>query len=369
VDPSLDAALRAVLRPLGSATPLPPRAHTDAALFEREKIVIFGSSWICAGREEAVEAPGSWLLATIADESVIVARGPDLALRAFHNACRHRASPLVTGTSGRAVELTCPYHGWTYDLTGALERAPFAPEGFDRTSHGLVAASVSVWQGFVFVAVDAAAPPLAELFGEVPPWLDAAPLASLRRIHRADYETRANWKLCGENFQESHHFERVHPSLEAITASENARSWLRDGAWLGGIMEISGGNETVSTTGRRADRPRIVPPELDGLVHDALLFPALFTSLQPDYLLTYRLDPRSVSTTHVTFEIFAHPSVESAADVVAFWDRINAEDRSICERQQMALRSRFAAPSCYASVEDGVHAFDRLVAKTLLGGE
>src|SRR5262249_42063365 len=48
--------------------------------------------------------------------------------------------------------------------------------------------------------------------------------------------------------------------------------------------------------------------------------------------------------------------------VFDLWDRINAQDRAICESQQIGVGSRGFSSGEYAEVEDGVHAFDRLVA-------
>ena len=106
-------------------------------------------------------------------------------------------------------------------------------------------------------------------------------------------------------------------------------------------------------------------------VHDALLFPLWLTSLQPDYLLTYRLAPLAADRTLVVAEIHVHPARGPAgvdlADVFAFWDRTNAEDRAICERQQQRPRARAVpAPARYATSEDGLHAFERLVAARYL---
>jgi len=69
-------------------------------------------------------------------------------------------------------------------------------------------------------------------------------------------------------------------------------------------------------------------------VLDALVFPLWLTSLQPDYLLTYRLAPLAVDRTPVVAEIQVHPGAlapgADVEDVVAFWQRTNAEDRAIC---------------------------------------
>ncbi len=354
-----------VLEPLERARPFPARAFTDEAVFAFELDAIFGRSWICVGRSDEVERPGQWLREVVAGEPILVVRGPDLALRAFFDVCRHRGASVVGRSAcGRGARLECPYHGWTYELDGRLASAPFAPDGMLPLA--LRHARVETWRGFVFVCLDERSPPLETWLGETPPWLDDEALGALRRGRRVSYEVKANWKLLVENFQESHHFPGVHPALERLTPTREARTWLGAGPWLGGTMEIEDG-ETVSLDGSRHDRPLLVrqgPPR----VFDAMLFPSLFTSLQPDYLLTYRLAPLAAERTQVTADVHFHAAAFAPgfapADVFDFWDRVNAEDKAICEDQQANATSRAFAPSCYASVEEGMHAFDRMVAKS-----
>ena len=102
------ADLNAVLAPLGEARPLPPRACWDEGVFAIEQDAIFGRSWMCVGREDEVGKPGQWLLAPVTPEGVVVVRGADLALYAFYNVCRHRASTLVAEPCGRAAQNRVP---------------------------------------------------------------------------------------------------------------------------------------------------------------------------------------------------------------------------------------------------------------------
>lgn len=359
-----------MLAPLHDARPLPARAYWDEDVFAFEQAEIFGRSWLCVGREDEVARPGEWLLAPLTPAGVLVVRGADLEIRAFHNVCRHRAATLLEGACGRIERLECPYHGWTYELSGALRAAPHAPPGLDRGAHGLLGVRAAARFGFLFVTLDPGAPPLERALGEAPPWLARPALRSLRRGRRVEYEVAANWKLCVENFQESHHFPRVHPGLERLTPCDDATSWDRGGPWLGGIMELAPGAETVSTSAALGGRPLIVPEAERRRVHDAMLFPGLLTSLQPDYLLTYRLTPRAPDRTLVVADTYFHPAAFvpgfDPADVFAFWDAVNQEDRAICERQQRGVRAPGWAPSVYAAVEDGVHAFDGMVARRYL---
>lgn len=341
--------LSAVLRPLADARPFGREAYVDEDVFAFEQARIFRRSWACVGRVDGVARPGEWLRAVVAGEPVLVVRGADLELRAFFDVCRHRGASLSGGAcAGRSAALTCPYHRWRYALDGRL----LSP----RTDERLRAASVDVWRGFVFVAIEASAP-LAEWVAGAPPWLGEELL--VRRVRQTRWVAAANWKLLAQNFQESHHFPSVHAGLEALTPAGAARTWSGPGRWLGGTMEIEGA-ETVSLDGSRHGRPLV---SRERRVFDAMLFPSLLTSLQPDYLLTYRLAPISAGQTEVTAEFHFHPAAApDAPDVFAFWDRVNAEDRAICEDQQRNARSSAFDPAGYADVEEGVHAFDRMVA-------
>jgi Rieske 2Fe-2S family protein len=200
------------------------------------------------------------------------------------------------------------------------------------------------------------------------PWLERVTPASLRRARRVVWEVAANWKLLVENFQESHHFPTVHPWLEARTPWKKSHSVTDGDAWLGGMMELAPGTETVSTTGLLRGRRRVAPAALGARVHDAWIAPNVLTSLQPDYLLTYRLHPLAADRTRVVGEVYVHPATrddDGLDEVYAFWDRTNAEDRAVCERQQSGLTSRWPG-GVYCSSEDGTHAFDRWVAARLL---
>ena len=356
------AALEAVLRPLAEARPLPSWTYLDEALFAWERETIFARSWRLAGREDDVALPGQFFVSPLTREGVLVARGADLEVRAFQNVCRHRAALLVTEDRGRAACFSCPYHGFRYELSGALAEAPGAAPSFDRSAHALTKVELVSREGFLFASPAPAAP-----FSPVPPWLVGLP--KLARAHRSSYEVKANWKLCAENFQESLHFPRVHPALERLTRTEHAASWIPEsGPWLGGVMDLALGVETVSTTGKLEGRALLVPEERSRKVHDALLFPTLFLSLQPDYLLTYSLHPLAVDRTRVVADVFLHAASagRDLSSVTSFWAQVNEEDRAICQSQQVGAGARGFEGTGYLPVEDGVHAVGRLVARAYL---
>ncbi len=363
----MEASTYAWLDALGGefpdAAPLPKLVFSDPGVFALDDS-LFRSSWLPVAHTSELEAPGSFVVCEISRERVVVTRGADLELAAFLDGCLHRGLPLFDVASGRLadLEIVCPYHGLRYDMRGRADasRCPAIRLGARRA---LTAVRVAERFGFVFVCMSERTPSIDAWLGEVPPWLRAASLFALRLGQRWQHVVLCNWKLLVQNFQESHHFDRVHPALAAVTPARESTSRTFDGSFLGGTMKIGDGSETVSETGSRRGRPFVAAAGDRGDVYDALLMPAWLTSLQPDYFLSYRLLPRSASETLVTADIYFHASafVESfdMSEVVAFWSRTNAEDRAICERQQRGMASPSFEPGPYASVEDGVFAFDR----------
>lgn len=130
---------------------LPRAAYTDPAVFAYEQERLFRRSWLAVARECELTGPGDFLRAQVAGEELLLVRGVDLGLRAFYNVCRHRGLRLVEAERGKLPQLSCAYHGWTYELSGALRLAPYMPPGFQKDCHGLAQARVDVLHGFVFV--------------------------------------------------------------------------------------------------------------------------------------------------------------------------------------------------------------------------
>lgn len=360
--------LLAVLGPFGEATPLPRAAFVEPAALELEERALFASAWLPVAHEADLARPGDWVRAPLRGEHLVVVRKADLGLAALSAVCSHRGTLLLEGERGQLPELrlVCPYHRWTYATDGALLECP----GAGSRPPGLVTARVETRAGVVFVNRDPRAPDLDASWGGGPPWLGRSKLHALERVSRADHEVRANWKVLVGNFQESHHFPSVHPGLEGRTPWTRSSSVVESEAWLGGRMELAPGVETVSASGQRRGRPFVAADEDRGQVLDALVLPLWLTSLQPDYLLTYRLHPLAVDRTLVVAEVHMHRGAAGADrdDVLAFWARTNAEDRAICERQQRGLGVARGAPLRYATSEDGLHAFERLVAAACLRG-
>ena len=108
-----------VAQPFESARAMPPSVYTSAEFMEREIAGVFSKDWYCVGRAEALAEPGDYVTAELARQPVVVLRDRDGSLTALSNVCLHRMSTMLEGR-GKVRALSCPYHGWTYNLDGSL---------------------------------------------------------------------------------------------------------------------------------------------------------------------------------------------------------------------------------------------------------
>ncbi len=141
--------------------------YTSREFAEREREAIWMRVWQVAGRVDELPEAGDWKEYRIYDQSFLIVRGKDGALRGFVNACRHRGNVLCRGGSGNSARFVCPYHLWSYDLEGQLRGVsrPDLVGPIDKDDHGLLQVPVDTFAGFIFLNPDPDAEPLAEFLG------------------------------------------------------------------------------------------------------------------------------------------------------------------------------------------------------------
>jgi choline monooxygenase len=213
---------------------MPGRYYHDPAVYRREMGAIFQRTWQYAGHVAMLPESGSYIVRDIGGQSVVLLRDGAGALRGFFNVCQHRAHRLLEG-EGRltAPAITCPYHAWSYELTGALRtaRGSDSVPGFDGAAFCLSPVRFDTFLGFIFVNLDGHAAPFETVAGalaaEVGSFAPAA--ASLKCVYRRDYELKCNWKISVENFSECFHCPISHRSLvEGALDYESYRITVHD---------------------------------------------------------------------------------------------------------------------------------------------
>ena len=356
------------------ARALPRDAYTSTDVFAAEQERIFAAYWNCAGRASCLAQPGDYIVRSIAGESIIIVRGKDGAVRAFFNVCRHRGTRLCSEASGHVAQvIQCPYHAWTYSTEGALVGAPHMHEvaGFDAAAYPLHAAALAEHEGFLFVNLAPAPPPLAAWFAPLADRLRRFELEGLEIGHRAEYEVRANWKLVFENYSECLHCPVIHPELSSRLPYQSGTNDLVEGPFLGGYMVIADPHESATTTGRSC--APLISANLGE--HDRrrayyyAVMPNLLLSIHPDYVNYYLLTPLAPDRTRIDSEwLFRTPGPGTGdpgsggfhpSDAITFWDLVNQQDWRIIEQGQEGIGSRRYVPGPYSPRESISAAWDR----------
>jgi phenylpropionate dioxygenase-like ring-hydroxylating dioxygenase large terminal subunit len=195
---------------------LESRFYTDPEIFELEKKEIFYKSWVCLGHQCVISEPGQYFVARIVDQEILIVRGKQGEIRAFHNACRHRGHRLAS-KSGKCKRFVCPYHAWTYDTSGQLIGAPNSKNlgDLEISEISLNPVRLEILAGAIFANLDPDAPAMAEVFGNVEAEILAAKpnIADQELVTDNPYPHRCNWKASVENFTECYHCGPVHKYL------------------------------------------------------------------------------------------------------------------------------------------------------------
>lgn len=188
---------------------LPLGLFADEGIYAAEITRIFGRAWNFLAHETEVPNPGDYVLRHIGADPILVVRGDDDQVRAFHAICRHRGMQICRAEAGSTDRFVCPYHGWAYGSNGGLLGAPESRKAygdqFARKDWGLLpVAHQDSRNGFIFANLDPDAPSLVDYMGEYSWYFDL-----YTRLTEQGMEVRGaphrfivpcNWKLGAENF-------------------------------------------------------------------------------------------------------------------------------------------------------------------------
>ena len=202
---------------------LPTEVFVSQEQFELERHRIFKKVWLNLGRVEQIPEVGDYFVEDIAmcQTSIIVVRGKDGEIRAFHNMCSHRGNKIAWNHCGSCQVFTCKFHGWAFGLDGALQHVPDEEDFFDlqRDEAGLTRVACDVWEGFVFVNLDPNPEESLEAYlGDLATGLHGYPFAELTTsCNQWTTEINANWKLAQDAFKEGYHIKTIHKRTGAGT--------------------------------------------------------------------------------------------------------------------------------------------------------
>lgn len=355
-DPKHYAACR---RPVEVAETLPNWCYTSTAFYERERERIFLKHWICVGHESRVPRAGSFVTLDFVGIPLIIVRGKDDVVRAFVNACRHRGGEVANG-SGECSAFKCPYHAWSFSLSGELIGTPMFEESdaFRRADHPLVGPRLERWAGFLWINFDAAAPSLHAYLGDLPERVAPWQAEEMTLVSHKTYTAEANWKQYYENFSDPYHVPFVHRS--SLSFKPVTRRQLHDPSIYRGnyIMHRAWFEGTRGVLAGEAAFPEIPLPAEDRGTFYPWVFPSAGMGFAIDSLFCVQVFPEGPERMRIERD-FLIPSAytelpdyeATLANYLKSQDVVQNEDVPIFEMQQRSMHSPVYKTGRFATLD------------------
>ena len=355
---------------------LPRWTYRNPEFFELEIEHLFKPNWMLVGHVSDVAAPGAFLTFEGFGERALVIRGDDGRLRAFHNVCRHRGAMLLDQPRGHCHHaISCPFHGWTYDIRGNLISVPARHtfEHLDLEANGLVPLELEIWMGFVFVRFRAGGASMQETMAPVEHLIapyrveEMAALPGTGFLQRRPY----NWKIIHDIDNEGYHVPVGHPALQQLYGPT-----YRD-THVGGIP-VSTGHindrraKSWSVRNYQDLLPRFehLPEENQKLWLYIGIFPNAVVGLYPDSIECYMTLPRSPDSTWFLGRAYALQDSRRTINAVRYLNRrinyyTDREDEQFVRAMQDGLRSSAFPQQILSEREQGVRSFHKALQEIL----
>ena len=299
--------------------------------FERERDLIFHRCWLNVGRIDEISERGQYFVRELAvcRTSILVMHGKDSQIRAFHNVCSHRGNKLVPHERGACPgKLKCGFHFWTFDTEGKLAWVPDEENffGLNKSTLGLTPVRTAIWEGFIFVNLDAGGTQsLEDYLGGVATQLSGAPFGELARLRTYKVDERANWKVAIDAQNEVYHlpFQHRFTFPNAFILKDNKYTRLLDvnlyerhSVWsceYNPDFKISPLGALLGRLDATKNAVRLT--QMIGDFDFFLVFPnmviLLFKAPKADYMVTYNFWPLAVD--HTIWEIrYYYPPADNA---------------------------------------------------------
>ncbi len=329
---------------MATETSLPAWIYTDPAFFERERQTVFRTAWQVVCHVNDLPVPGDYQTLDFLGERVLVLRGNDGEVRAFHNACRHRAARLADGEQGNCGHrLVCPYHAWSYGLDGRLAHVP-RWQGFDDldpAEHGLKPVEQEIYLGFVFVRFAPGLPSVAEMMAPYAAELAPHGFETLQPQGRVTLRPRpVNWKNVGDNYSDGLHIPVAHPGLTRLfgpSYAMEAKAWV-DKLW-GDITEQPSSNWVERSYQALLPLFDHLEPAMRRRWSYYKLWPNIAFDVYPDQVDFMQFIPVSPTRTVIREIAYARPDARRGARAARYLNwrinrQVNAEDTVLIQRVQ-----------------------------------
>lgn len=359
---------------------------------------IFGKHWIFVAVEPQVPEAGDYITVDFGTNSILIVRDDDNQVQAFHNVCRHRGSRLCASQQGVVGNIVCPYHQWTYDLTGKLIHAKHMGDDFDPSLHSLKKVHVRNMAGLIFICL-AENPPedFEQMAADMTPYIAPHQLSQCKVAAQVDIVEDCNWKLTMENNRECYHCVSNHPELtislyeygfgyqpdehnkeglqrfQEIMAASHKR-WEAMGLPSREIdtlddrvtgfrtqrlpIDRSGQSQTLNAeVASKKLLADFVDPALGGL--SFWTQPNSWHHFMSDHIISFTVLPISATKTLVRTTWCVHKDAVEGKDytkenLTAVWNATNDQDRRLVEESQIGIATGAYEPGPYSPFTEGL---------------
>jgi len=360
--------------------------YVDNEIYQREVDKIFMKAWLYAGHHSEIPNRGDYFLFEAAGESVIIVRGEDDEIHALLNVCRHRGSRVTTEKSGCSRRLTCPYHGWTYNLDGKLIAAAHMQDDFDKSDYALKKVNHREYLGMIFINFSDEPNSFDILENDLTQYLAPFRLDQARVAHRQSYRINSNWKFAVENYKECYHCGPAHPEysrahslalpeekweaeLEDLMermadcglnnaimnkSYQQGEEWGLDRAWE--HYPLLRGHVTGSQDGKPVAPLMGDLTDYHGGAHDFKVGPLLYALAYADHVVLYRFTALSIDECDCDITWLVNGSAEEGKDydldrLIWLWDVTTQADKKIIQDNHDGVMSRFFEPGPFSTFE------------------
>ena len=384
--------LETVRAPIDQALALPARAYTSADFLELEIAHIFQRHWVGVCFEVTLPNPGDMRPVELFGRPLVLIRGDDGVLRAFHNVCPYDGCLAVLSEHEAASEIEVYYHGWQYDLRGRLSAIPYwdgTPEGhlhaLGEHNGNLVEIRSQSRLGILFIDLGAEAGSLDDHLAPLYRVLDEYNLDDTVQVEddgtlaRQGRIVEGNWKTYLENaainiLHESFTHEAYRKSPEVPRARDGEKTFftIRDDNLLAFGFRMQDFANTYASGGStpHLGRSRSDPPTK-----------GFFVTLYPNLVMPTRVNmvrlgiclPETPGKTRILQCGSFHPDAPLNTDFSSYhrglakrYEQVYEEDRIAIEAVQRGRSSPVWQQHFYAPFWDELHyGLNNLVATDL----
>ena len=370
---------------------LPRQFYTSEILYKMDIEHYWNHSWIWVGHVSQIPKAGDFFVFDYGYESVIVARDKNKNVNAFLNVCRHRGSRVCIKKSGNTRVFACPYHAWTYELSGNLRAAREMGDDFDKAEYSLKKVNLRIFHGLIFICISNNPPNIDKGLFQLETLVEPFEFENLKIVHSQNYPVSANWKLALENYMECYHcapahleYSKSHSLKDPSSANIELKKCMLKKSIEVGLLDdelqinslekdeemdfyfsrypLFQGYQTGSKSGKKLAPLLGKLKDFDGGTTDMQIGILNNFLCYSDHVIGYRFIPRSIQLTDIEVIWMVRSDAEegldyNVQDLTWLWHCTSQDDERIIGLNQKGVNSDHYVPGPLSNMEWGIKAF------------